>query len=365
MPPFNQYATVNLTQHEREKLTQDMIAKASNLVSRAFPDIQTTIMGASLNKEQVQQFRSLVECWTSSGKWVKMDGPVKVMPHFQDPLYAKCDRKYKGEGQRDAVRYVWQSTCEPVKNNMDHSVNRDRWCKVLNGRHILVVGDLVQYQLHEIFLNTFRDGPTVCFGELNCREHTLCNEPYQETHLKYLRNDRLSNNQHTNINQGYPTVDIIEMPFAKPSFGRGYPIFILNRSPVHETDEEFMKGLIETMKTIRKNNPNTLVIYRSSSIGHPFCDDAEGPIEGLTDSDYKVLPFGWSETKRRNLIAKTIIEGAGGVYVDLGALTDLRPDGHVGGQDCLRYCIPGPLDSWMHILYQVFLALDGKIPLEK
>ncbi|CEI87819.1 hypothetical protein RMCBS344292_02227 [Rhizopus microsporus] len=231
---------------------------------------------------------------------------------------------------------------------MDHSVNRDRWCKVLNGRHILVVGDLVQYQLHEIFLNTFRDGPTVCFGELNCREHTLCNEPYQETHLKYLRNDRLSNNQHTNINQGYPTVDIIEMPFAKPSFGRGYPIFILNRSPVHETDEEFMKGLIETMKTIRKNNPNTLVIYRSSSIGHPFCDDAEGPIEGLTDSDYK-----------------TIIEGAGGVYVDLGALTDLRPDGHVGGQDCLRYCIPGPLDSWMHILYQVFLALDGKIPLEK
>ncbi|CAO3667574.1 unnamed protein product [Rhizopus microsporus] len=118
------------------------------------------------------------------------------------------------------------------------------------------------------------------------------------------------------------------MPFAKPSFGRGYPIFILNRSPVHETDEEFMKGLIETMKTIRKNNPNTLVIYRSSSIGHPFCDDAEGPIEGLTDSDYKVLPFGWSETKRRNLIAKTIIEGAGGVYVDLGALTDLRPDGH-------------------------------------
>ncbi|CAO3667578.1 unnamed protein product [Rhizopus microsporus] len=160
MPPFNQYATVNLTQHEREKLTQDMIAKASNLVC-AFPDIQTTIMGASLNKEQVQQFRSLVECWTSSGKWVKMDGPVK------------CDRKYKGEGQRDAVRYVWQSTCEPVKNNMDHSVNRDRWCKVLNGRHILVVGDLVQYQLHEIFLNTFRDGPTVCFGELNCRGNVI------------------------------------------------------------------------------------------------------------------------------------------------------------------------------------------------
>ncbi|KAG1452135.1 hypothetical protein G6F55_008841 [Rhizopus delemar] len=363
LPQYNPYATTNLTTQEREALTSQMVERASQLVSRAFPEMENKIIGSSLSQDEVVQFRSLVDCWTSTGKWVRMDGEVKVMSHYQDSLYGKCDRKHRGEGQREALRYVWQSKCAPIKDNMDNSVNEDRWCEVLRGRHLLVVGDLVQYQLHEIFLDAFRDGPTVCFGELNCREHTLCAEPHRESHLKYLRNDLLSINRKMNLNHGRPKVDMIEMPFATPSLGRSYPVFILNRSPVRETDEAFITGLIATMKEIRKNNANTLVIYRSSSIGHPFCDDASGPIESLTDDEYKLLPYGWSEIKRRNAIAKAIIEGAGGVYVDLGALTDLRPDGHVGGQDCLRYCIPGPLDSWIHVLYQVFLALDGQISL--
>ncbi|KAG1453925.1 hypothetical protein G6F56_007446 [Rhizopus delemar] len=348
---------------EREQLTEEMVELAKKQTAAAFPDEKEVIHGSTLNAEQVAQFRTLVDCWTSTGKWIKMEEPVKVLSHYQDSLYGRCDRKYKGVGQREALRYVWQSSCAPIKNNVDNSVNEDRWCRVLRGRHVLVVGDLVQYQLHELFLDAFRDGPTVCFGELNCREHTLCAEPHRESHLKYLRNDLLSTNRKVDINHGRPKVDVIEMPFATPSMGRSYPVFILNRSPVHETDQEFIKGLVSTMKEIRKNNANTLIIYRSSSIGHPFCDDAMGPVDPLTDEEYRALPYGWSETKRRNLIAKAIVEGSGGVYVDLGALADLRPDGHVGGQDCLRYCIPGPLDSWVHILYQIFLALEGQIPL--
>jgi len=49
------------------------------------------------------------------------------------------------------------------------NVDAQHWCQVLRGRHLLVVGDLVQYQLHELFLDTLRDGPAVCFGELNCK----------------------------------------------------------------------------------------------------------------------------------------------------------------------------------------------------
>ncbi|KAI9263680.1 hypothetical protein BY458DRAFT_514428 [Sporodiniella umbellata] len=363
LPPHNAHVTTHLSTKEREALTTKMVKLARDQTANAFPDFNNKIAGSMLSSEQADKFRALIECWTSSGSWVKMNEPVKVLSHYQDSIYGKCDRKHKmEEGQREALRYVWQSSCAPIKNNPDNSVSEETWCDVLRGRHVLVVGDLVQYQLHELFLDVFRDGPTACFGE-TIIEHTLCSEPHQKSHLKYLRNDILSTNKKMDIDHGHPRVNIIQMPFATVSVGRSYPIFILNRSSVQETDTDFIKSLIDTMKEIRKNNPMTLVIYRSSAIGHPFCDEASGPIDQLTDEEYRLLPYGWSETKRRNLIAKAIVEGSGGVYVDLGALADLRPDGHVGGQDCLRYCIPGPLDSWVHILYQVFLGLEGRIVL--
>lgn len=125
-----------------------------------------------------------------------------------------------------------------------------------------------------------------------------------------------------------------------------------------DDDISFTRRLIQTMQVIRETAPEALVIYRSSFIGHPFCNDAQGPLEQpLTDEELKRLPFGWSETKRRNAIAKAVVEAAGGLYVDLAAMTELRPDSHVGGQDCVRYCIPGPLDATVQLLYNVFLDL--------
>jgi hypothetical protein len=180
--------------------------------------------------------------------------------------------------------------------------------------------------------------------------------------MRYLRNDILSTRRKMNQNHGHPKADVIEWPFTSAALMRGYPVLMLNRAPVLETDEQFMNGLIETMRTIRKGTgANSLIIYRSTGIGHPFCNEAQGPLsEPLTDAQLKQLPFGWSELKRRNAMARAIVEAAGGVFVDLAALTDMRPDGHIGGQDCLRYCIPGPLDSWAQILYQVFLGLEGQ-----
>jgi hypothetical protein len=166
------------------------------------------------------------------------------------------------------------------------------------------------------------------------------------------------------MKKGHPRGDVIEWPFAISSIIKNYPILMLNRAPVLETDDQFIRGLIDTVQFVRDNHPETLIIYKSTSIGHPHCDDATEPLEKhLTDAEQRKLPFGWSELSRRNAMARAIVEGAGGVFIDLAALTDLRPDGHIGGQDCLRYCLPGPLDSWAQILYHVFLALEGQVPL--
>lgn len=135
---------------------------------------------------------------------------------------------------------------------------------------------------------------------------------------------------------------------------------ILSRTAVIGDDDIlFTRRLIQALKVIRETSPDALVIYKSSFIGHPFCDDATEPLsKSLTDEQLRNLPFGWSETARRNAIAKTVVEAAGGLYIDFANMMDKRPDGHVGKGDCSRYCIPGPLDATMQVLYHVFLALD-------
>jgi hypothetical protein len=160
------YTTTNLSTKERQKLTSDMVIKATQAAQEQFASIRGIPGSVFHGNEETQAFRSLVDCWTR-GKWVPVPFLKYVMPHFQDPLYGSCDRKFAKQntsGQRDAVKYVWKSECD---SNVE--MDGENWCKVLRGRHLLLVGDLVHYQLHELFLDTLRDGPAVCFGELNCK----------------------------------------------------------------------------------------------------------------------------------------------------------------------------------------------------
>ncbi|KAI9492414.1 hypothetical protein BDB00DRAFT_828916 [Zychaea mexicana] len=296
--------------------------------------------------QDAASLRAMVDCWTT-GHWVGGEGYL-VPKHFQDPLYGKCHSD-------DRLHYRWQTEgCTAIME----TVHPGRWCTALNGRHVLLVGDLVQYQLHDVLLDAIRDGPTVCFGELNCKDHTLCTQP--EARMRYLRNDVLSTTRRIDKAGGHPSVDVVQWPFTTTTMLKAYSVLILNRAPVFEDDETFTQELVKTMRTIRQAAPDMVIIYRSSSIGHPHCNDATGPLSSpLTDEQLTKLPYGWSELRRRNAMAREIVEAAGGIFVDLAALTDVRPDGHVGGQDCLRYCIPGPLDTWAQILYNVLLLASS------
>jgi hypothetical protein len=186
-----------------------------------------------------------------------------------------------------------------------------------------------------------------------------------DTRLRYLRNDILADNrQHLHLDYPLDGVSTITWPFVTTNVLKEYPILLMNRSPVTEDDDTFINTMIHTLSSIRRIRPDILILYRSSPVGHPYCDDADSPLPAsLSDTEKRQLPFGWAEMDRRNAMARAIVEAAGGVYVDLAALVETRPDGHVGGNDCLRYCIPGPLDAWLDVLYQVFTVLqDDPIP---
>ncbi|KAI8098821.1 uncharacterized protein BX664DRAFT_271668 [Halteromyces radiatus] len=357
-PSFTTNSTSFVWTNDNNRSLEDMLAYAKQYTQHILPQQEDGIPGSALTtKEQVISFRNLVQCWTQQGNW-QYHSTSSVLPHFQDPLYGRCDRQWQRQHKdnpflppRPATQYQWRPPAHcPLVSDTIHTTD---WCDILHGRHMLLVGDLVQYQLHDLLLDALREGPTVCYGELNCKDHTICSRP-RKARLRYIRNDILSKRKKVNVANGQPKVDVVEWPFLGPL--SAFKIVLLNRSPVMEDDMTFVQQLAATMVAIRKIQPSALILYRSSFIGHPFCDEAQQPYQ-LGTTHRQQLPFGWSEYQRRNLLAQAVVEQAGGVYLDMAYSLDQQPDGHIGGSDCLRYCMPGPLDSWALLFYNVFLAL--------
>jgi hypothetical protein len=182
----------------------------------------------------------------------------------------------------------------------------------------------------------------------------------QSTKVRFVHNDRLLNNKKMlDVVKGEADMKVVSVPWVSGYFFNLFKIMILNRGASYAPDDEFRRELIQSIALIRRDHPDILIIYRNTPIGHVDCTSAAAPYgQQPSEDELQALPFHWSEFKRQNLIAKEIIEAAGGVYLDVATMTNLRPDGHVGGRDCLQYCIPGVTTEWMRVLYNVFRLLD-------
>lgn len=166
----------NATTSERQKLQEYWIDAAHVLAERTFGDkYKDNIPGTHVD---VTTLRTTIDEWTrvakkgetSGGRWIYSEN-MTTMQHIQDEYYSTCDHHFyathSSSDMRDAVRYRWQPDQQhPL---LAEDVDRDRWCELLNGRSIMIVGDLVQYQIHELLLDVLRDGPSVCYGEMGCK----------------------------------------------------------------------------------------------------------------------------------------------------------------------------------------------------
>ncbi|KAG0225533.1 hypothetical protein BGW41_004672 [Actinomortierella wolfii] len=264
--------------------------------------------------------------------------------------------------------------------------SRPEFCDLFGKRDILVVGDLTQYQLHDVIASIFRSG-FVCYGELGCLHHTphgLCSG----VALKYARNDLISVPWAVDpADDEFPSASAVVQTWASDELMQRYKILLLNRGLVWRPDEVFLQELVFTMKYLWKNYPDTLILYRAT---HPVTNctihKLEGEDEVILDKDgHPILPNTvlhrpltqvpqrteategsdgryvyrptLADIQRQNRIAKRIVEAAGGLYLDTEAMFALRPDGRMGEGDCARFCAPGPLDAYADLLYNVLRIL--------
>ncbi|CAI7792305.1 unnamed protein product [Closterium sp. NIES-54] len=133
-------------------------------------------------------------------------------------------------------------------------------------------------------------------------------------------------------------------------------VLVLNRGAHWVETPLFIAELNHTLTTVRAAAPNLLIIYRSAATGHTNCTRDSVPSIGILDPSEML--YHWGDFTKQNEEARKLVEDVGGVFMDIVPMTVGRPDGHQEPpRDCLHYCLPGPPDEWLKLLYHVLLDL--------
>uniref|UniRef100_A0A7S4M8K7 Trichome birefringence-like C-terminal domain-containing protein n=1 Tax=Odontella aurita TaxID=265563 RepID=A0A7S4M8K7_9STRA len=136
------------------------------------------------------------------------------------------------------------------------------------------------------------------------------------------------------------------------------------------------------------HRPKDIVVLRTTPPGHPACEKMDHPFENeaereefitsLTKDDTpeaqewkkKLKLYQWDKYEKMNEHLREAVRmynkddshsGPSNVHLlDVSHMTNLRPDGHMGGidnknpnkkVDCLHYSLPGPIDWWSNLLF--------------
>ncbi|KAG0036908.1 hypothetical protein BGZ82_003467 [Podila clonocystis] len=386
-----------------------------------FEQDKVRIPGTGINTpEKTAQFRALMDQALNQGRWVYEAD--RDYPDFGGAT--GWSKKKQNERDRDvtidrapfpeAGKYHWEPLLTSSGGSDVDSPNAysttpwytnriqpEDFCRILGPRHILLVGDLIHWQLHDSIMYNMFDTPQICYGDIACHQgvgHPLCPLP-NDVRLKFVRNDLLSpaRQRNTKANETR-THHPVEMAWLKDLKLKDTVIL---GAPHHVMkDQQFRKRLVQTLLKIRLKRPDALVIYRNNPMGHPDCpskfngfnaDKNKEPQIGShqvlqpstppkpgawlsnrttfgaparpLEHDIPVeeileYPLNWPHYDRQNQMAKVIVEAAGGIYWNVATMTNRRPDGHVGGHDCLGYRRPGPTDEWAVSLYNVFKTIE-------
>ncbi|CAI7881564.1 unnamed protein product [Closterium sp. NIES-54] len=157
-----------------------------------------------------------------------------------------------------------------------------------------------------------------------------------------------------------PAANLTAQLSSAAALYKKYDILVMNRGAHYAGDDVFVPELRETILALRMHFPDALIVYRNTPPGHANCTQYWEPISKRQEPE--TLPYNWGDFVRQNEMAREIVEAAGAVYLDVDTMTALRADGHVGKNrrykvDCLHYCLPGPIDLWTKMLYNVLLEL--------
>lgn len=160
----------------------------------------------------------------------------------------------------------------------------------------------------------------------------------------------------------------VETPWIHYALSGKYDYIILNRGahylPTTLVNEQ-LELLIPFLHDIMNKFSKTQIFYRNTVSGHPKCSDFDKPLQ-LEDNynryvmhafnSPEVRDFNWGKFPLQNKIITKAFESINAIIIDVNASAYFRPDSHSRPNgDCLHYCLPGPVDNWVILFYNILL----------
>jgi len=354
---------------------------------------------ATLQSEscKLPSLASVTREWALSGHW----GLASSVE--EDQLYGmgeaitiqvgNSERYVDGCGPGDArnpvlkLRWMYNGSSSPQGNFPSFPRwSRSETCRALGGRWVLVVGDSLSGEFYDSLVSSLYVSSEFTRPVSRAPTRKLCDDgPYPPLNASFVNFDHLTFKP-----------DLIDFPLWRDTAKEilyhvrqaeavgAQTIVVLNRGAHVKSDVEgdlqppfthdqifsaHLSRLNFTIEWFKKTIPSAPLFWRTTTTGHPLCrhtlnspplaipqnlSDTSVDWEALEGSDY-FHRFHWDLIPEQN--ARTLAALPPMVHVlDVAPATALRHDSHPHfkykhreRQDCLHYCLPGPVDMWVEL----------------
>jgi len=334
----------------------------------------------------------VIHCMSTKGEWVykgKLSGMLYDRPcMWNEYVTGKCNISELVD-KMHGLDYVWQahSDCSKGENNKILPVTWDResMCRLLSNHNVLMLGDSLQnewfYSLTSALIqSTFNhpEGKTwACSHDpkfMKAYSGKGGDVPYQiidasiincgHNKLFFLRHDHFFLS-HKNAFYNRTVSGVEEMEGAgwhqllETDFDH-VDLLIVNRGAHYVPDHVLLREINETLTFMTQQYGSRIsIIFRSTAPGHANYDETRYLAPLRNSSEAKLNKYHWDKFEHQNRLVQRLIKRhfKNVLYLDVYPSSVLRHDGHTE-DDGLHYCMPGPIDNWTILLYNVLSILE-------
>ena len=316
--------------------------------------IQQLAFSNDQQESKYNRISNLAGCWTK-GEWVYNESHTPLFIDHQGE-HTNCRQRESHTDYINSLKWQWE-----VQSSCTYKIpDRRTFCETLNGRNILIVGDSTSWT----FASTIMDFAV----EYKWIGSQFDAEPVpvricKSSDLLFIRNDILSLVQRNEVMLDTVVQDgnIVEFSWIDHLLSGKYEIVIFNRG-AHYFPDPILKDNLKLLghylndTTVRNK---TTIFYRNTVAGHHNCENFTKPDNNNKYVDSDVKGYHWHNFARQNIFVIKYMKSIGAYIIDANATSFFRPDHHLGPGDCLHYCIPGPVDTWLIFFWNLLALHDA------
>lgn len=240
------------------------------------------------------------------------------------------------------------------------SYNRTRFCEVLRGRDILLIGDSIDGQFYHIVQWYGRE-------EKGWNEWDGRGDPRLKGRLCQRSGSRpLSVGHFFSPQLDVPptrtrgSMFITEFIGEAQAQGFSPGLVVMNKGAHYAPNARLLQLISAAIDAVSRALPNATIVWRNSMIGHADCDNIMKPLS--TPQPLEGLPYNWDLIHRQNALVEEHLRThfPHVVYLDVASPTRFRGDMHPHtGKDCLHFDMKRHFLNaqfhWIRLLYNALL----------